>query len=457
MYKQSTRAVLRSLAAVVLGAALAAGGAVNAQSQYPLVCPEPTAKKKPRTIPHVNLDTANRLGKVQEFVDADQFAEAIELLENMAERIRRYNGNERAQIHNMLAYAYYELDDIEKTIYQYEQVLAQMPDIAEGMELTTLNQLSKLYFTEANDFQEAGQEARAQEWFQKALDTMDVWMARSECPGPDAHFYVAQVYYQMKNFDKAIERLELVVAMSRARGLLVREQWWQMLQYLYFEEENWPKVTEVLEILVRDFPKRMYWVNLASVYGETEQYDKQLWTMEAAHTAGFLEMDSDIRTYTGLLLNADLPNRASKYLQLGFDDEVVERTATAMQMLGQAYQVGKDIDKAIPVYEEAAELAEDGNTYDNLSLLYQQKDQPKECSAAAEKALDKGVRNELATRITLGVCQFNMHELNAARDTFVEVRREAREAEARTEERSARQWLTYIANERKRLDELDSR
>ena len=458
MHVQTTQFAVRSLmAAIALGAALI-GGAAHAQStQYPLVCPESmsNARKKPRTIPHVNLDTANRLGKVQESIDADLYADAVELLEGMAERARRYNGNERAQIHNMLAYAYYELDNTDKTIYHYEQVLEQMPDISEGMELTMLNQLSKLYFTEANGYQEGSQQA--QSWFQKSLDTMDVWMSKSECPGPDSHFYVAQIYYQMKNFPKAIERLELVVAMSRARDLPVRESWWQMLQYLYFEEENWPKVTEVLEILVRDHPKRMYWVNLSSVYGETDQYDKQLWTLEAAHVGGFLEMETDVRTYGGLLLNSELPNRASKYLQQGLDDEVVGRTVATLQTLGQAYHVSQDLDKAIAIYEEAAELADDGITYDNLSLLYQEKDDPGKCSAAAGKALDKGVRNPLATRINLGICQFNMDKLSDARSTFTEVRREAREAEEHTEERAARRWIAYIDSERQRRDALNKR
>ena len=65
---------------------------------------------------------------------------------SLIERSRRYNGNELAQMHNMLGYAHYEMDNIEKTLDHYEQVLAQMPDISEGMEITTLNQISKLYF-----------------------------------------------------------------------------------------------------------------------------------------------------------------------------------------------------------------------------------------------------------------------------------------------------------------------
>ena len=409
-------------------------------------------RKKLRRIPNINESTFRRLSDAQEFIDAEEYDEAVEVLRALADRPKRYNGAELAQVYNMLAYASYEKDDIDATIRNYELVLAQMPDISEGTETTTLNQLSKLYFQEGMKYE--GEQAN--QWLQKALGRMQEWMEKAENPGPDAHFYIAQIYYHMKDYERAIERLETVVALSRERCQQVRENWWTMLQFLYFEQENWPKVIEILEILVKEFPKRAYWVNLASVYGETDQPDKQLWTMEAAHVGGFLEMESDVRTFGGLLLQGEIPNRAAKYLQQGFDDEIVERNVLNLQTLGQAYQLAQDVDKAIPIFEEAGDLAEDGETYDRLAVLYLQKDQFSKCQTAAENALEKGgLKNELATKITLASCQFNLDRLVAARKTFVDVRREARQQEERSEERNANQWIAYIDSEQRRRAELE--
>lgn len=409
-------------------------------------------RKKLRRIPNINESTFRRLSDAQEFIDAEEYDEAVEVLRALADRPKRYNGAELAQVYNMLAYASYEKDDIDATIRNYELVLAQMPNISEGTETTTLNQLSKLYFQEGMKYE--GEQAN--QWLQKALGRMQEWMEKAENPGPDAHFYIAQIYYQMKDYERAIERLETVVALSRERCQQVRENWWTMLQFLYFEQENWPKVIEILEILVKEFPKRAYWVNLASVYGETDQPDKQLWTMEAAHVGGFLEMESDVRTFGGLLLQGEIPNRAAKYLQQGFDDEIVERNVLNLQTLGQAYQLAQDVDKAIPIFEEAGDLAEDGETYDRLAVLYLQKDQFSKCQTAAENALEKGgLKNQLATKITLASCQFNLDRLVAARKTFVDVRREARQQEERSEERNANQWIAYIDSEQRRRAELE--
>lgn len=409
-------------------------------------------RKKLRRIPNINESTFRRLSDAQEFIDAEEYDEAVEVLRALADRPKRYNGAELAQVYNMLAYASYEKDDIDATIRNYELVLAQMPNISEGTETTTLNQLSKLYFQEGMKYE--GEQAN--QWLQKALGRMQEWMEKAENPGPDAHFYIAQIYYQMKDYERAIERLEKVVELSRERCQQVRENWWTMLQFLYFEQENWPKVIEILEILVKEFPKRAYWVNLASVYGETDQPDKQLWTMEAAHVGGFLEMESDVRTFGGLLLQGEIPNRAAKYLQKGFDDEIVERNVLNLQTLGQAYQLAQDVDKAIPIFEEAGDLAEDGETYDRLAVLYLQKDQFSKCQTAAENALEKGgLKNELATKITLASCQFNLDRLVAARKTFVDVRRAARQQEERSEERNANQWIAYIDSEQRRRAELE--
>ena len=235
-------------------------------------------RKKRRRVPNITESTFRRLSDAQELVDAALAAhdvggaaaaaplwrEAMDFLDSMVERSRRYNGNERGQVHNMLAYVNYELDDIEQTLYHYEQVLAQVPDISEVVENTTLQQLSKLYFQEGNRYEGDA----ALPWYRKSLDMMEAWLVRNENPGPEAHFYVAQIYYQMKDFANAIARLELVVALAQQREMKVKEHWWTMLQYLYFEQENWPKVIGILEILVKDYPKRAYWVNLASVYGE---------------------------------------------------------------------------------------------------------------------------------------------------------------------------------------------
>ena len=274
-------------------------------------------------------------------------------------------------------------------------------------------------------------------------------------PGPDPFFFIAQTFYQLKDFDSGIRCLETTVHLARERGSAVKESWWRMLQFMYYEQENWPKVLEILEILVRDFPKREYWVTLASIYGETGQEEKQLLSMEAAHVGGFLNKETDLRAYGALLVQAEVPNRASKYLQRGFDEEIIEPTSKNLQLLGQAYQAAQDVPQAIEVFEESGEIEPEGKTFDLLASLYLDTDDFSKCQTAARKALDRGgLPNGLRTEITLGTCEFNLDNLTAARKVFSDVRRKARQERERRLESMAGDWIQYIDSERRRRDEL---
>ena len=420
--------------------------------------PEPVVideDRKPRRVPNIEPSTWKRLQQAQEFITAEQYREGIELLEAMVPRDNRrsrYNAAEMGQIHNLLGYSYWELNRPDKTVEHYEEVLKQVPNIAEATELLMLHQLAKIYFMQG---QEQKQDQMALPWYRRSLDKMGEWIEKNNDPGPDPYFFIAQTFYQLKDFANGIRCLETTVHLARERGSTVKESWWRMLQFMYYEQENWPKVVEILEILVRDFPKREYWVTLASIYGETGEEDKQLLAMEAAHVGGFLDKETDLRAYGALLVQAEVPNRANKYLQKGFDDEIIESTPKNLQLLGQAYQAAHDVPEAIEVFEESGELERDCKTFDLLASLYLDTDNYPKCQTAATKALDTGAcPNELRTEITLGTCEFNLDNLTAARRVFTDVRRKARQERERRIESMAGDWIKYIDSESKRRDEL---
>ena len=98
--------------------------------------------KKRRQVPHMQEATYRRLSEAQELVEAEQYDEAFEKLLPMLEGRRRYNKNELAQIHRTVAFIYFERDNTAKAIEHFEQVLAQLPEISEALENSTLEALS---------------------------------------------------------------------------------------------------------------------------------------------------------------------------------------------------------------------------------------------------------------------------------------------------------------------------
>ncbi len=397
--------------------------------------------QKTRRVPSMSEAVYKKLAEAQEFIDAKDYAGAQNVLQNMLDRSKRYNGNEIGQVHSMLGYVFFLKEDYAKAITEYKIVVAQGEDIPEGLETTTLYTLAQLSFVE--------------ERYQDALDYMETWIDKATNPGPDPQIFMGQVYYQMKNYPAAIDKMEGGIGLARERGMTIKENWWQLLNFLYYEQENMPKVIEILEILVRDFPKRDYWVRLAGMYGQEGDDIKHMKTLQAAYAGDYLDKETDLTNLAGLLMQEEIPFKAAKILEKGIDDEIVERSSKNLRALGQAWQLAQEVDKAIPVLEDAAKLAEDGRIYDQLAYVYLEADRFDDCVRSANGALDKGgVRKVQSTYFVRGLCLYNQDKLNDARGSFVSCRNEARRKEDNTNQRTCLQWITFIDREKDRLAQL---
>ena len=406
---------------------------------------EERKRRKARRVPNISEMTFRRLAQAQELMDLKEYDAALEVLVEMDRRSRRYNGNELGQVYSMFAFIMFSKEDNPRTIQYYEKVLEQGDDITEGLEHGTMYSLAQLYFVE--------------EEYQRSLDMMNRWLIKKadfgEDPGPNPRYFMGQVYYAMKDYPGATKQIELAITMAEERNMVpIKENWWQLLRFLYFEQDNWDRVLEILHVLVRDYPKRDYWVQLAGIYGQEGYEREQVLAMEVAHAGGYLDRERDVLNYGGLLMQEEVPYRAAKWMQVGFDEELVEATAKNLQSLGQAYQIAQDIDDAIPILEEAGELSDEGEIFSRLSQLYLEKDEYKKCTDAADSALEKGVDREYNTEIVLGMCLFNRDRLTQARKTFVTARRHARADKNESVERICNQWITYIDRDRIRRDEL---
>ncbi len=396
--------------------------------------------RKTRRVPSMSESVFKKLAEAQEAIDAKNFNGALQVLDSALAK-RSINANEIGQVQNMRGFVFFSKEDYPRAIDAYKKVVAQGEDIPEGLETTTLYTLAQLSFVT--------------ERYQDALRYMETWLTKANNPGADPHIFMGQVYYQMKNFPKSIVQIEKGIAVAKERGLLVKENWWSLLNYLYYEQENWPKVLEILEILVKQFPKRDYWVRLAGIHGQEGNEKKQLWTMEAAYHAGFLDRERDLTNLAGLLMQAEVPYRAGKILEKGFKEKVIERTDKNLRSLGQAWQLSQEVDKAIPAFLDAAKLSDDGRIYDRLSNLYLDDDQFGKCVGAANNALKKGgLRKTQVTHLVKGMCLYNQEKFNTARKAFSSCRDVSRRKEDKTNIRVCGQWITYIDREVRRRELL---
>ncbi len=433
------RYIKRILSGALVASLLMAGGLTLA----PITAfaeEEERSDRPTRRVPTISERVFKKLAEAQEAVDAKDFNTAANVLLSMLDSTR-YNTNEVGQIHNMLGFVYFSKEDYKNAIKHYKEVAKVGEGVPEGLETTTLYTLAQLSFVI--------------ERYQDALDYMEQWIAKANNPGHDPHIFMGQVYYQMKDYRNAVIQVEKGIKIAEERNVTTKEQWWALLNFLYFEQENWPKVMSTLETMVKRWPKRMYWVRLAGIHGQEGDEKKQLWTMEAAWHAKMFEQQADYTNLAGLLMQDEVPYRASKVMKEGLDKKIVKRDSGNLRAYGQALQLAQEVDSAINVFEEAAKMADDGKIYERLAQLYLDDDKYEQCVTASNNALNKGgVRKTQSVYLVRGMCQNSMDRLGDARGSFVSCRNEARNAKDDTNQRICQQWITYIDRENARREAL---
>ncbi len=373
------------------------------------------------------------LGEAQACVEMQDYECAHRLLERVRARENLY-AYEEALMWRFYAFVYFEQDDMQGAISAYESLLA-VPELPGGLEQESSLTLAQLYAQE--------------ERFEDALRLLDRWFAIVADPGPDQHYFRAQLLWQLGRYAQGVEPLETAIALADARGRPPREGWYNLLRSFYFETGDDASLLAVLRTLVENWPKEEYVTHLAAMYGRRGEPDLQLALVEAAYEAGWLDRGSELVSYASMLLGADIPYKAATVLQDGLDTGLIEPSLENWRMLGQAWRLAQEDRRSLPALEAAAELADDGRVYLQLASSHQNLAEPEQCVDAAREGLRRGVERAAEAHLVLGACLADLRRYEEARRAFETA---AQDEDSR---RLARDYLDYLDGEQDLQRQLD--
>ena len=394
---------------------------------------EQHAEQRTRKTPAMREGVYAELSKAQKAADADDFAEAMRVLDRLRAK-KDMNSYELAQLYHFYGFIHYGNGDYRRSTEAYEQVLAQ-PDLPEAMETETLYTLAQVAFIS--------------EQYAKAIEYLRRWFEVASEPGAEPYILLGQAYYQLERYKDAVPAVETAMRIAREQGKPIKENWYLLLRAFYYQLEDYPKLVGVLEALVQLYPKKEYWLQLAAMYGETDQETKQLAAYEIANLQGFLTKDNEVVLLAQLYLQQDVPYKAAVLLSEGLEAGKVEKTATNYRLLSQAWTLAQDDRKAIPPLIEAARLSKDGELDARLAQAYLNLGEWSKAADASGRALDKGVEKESDVQLVHGMALFNLDRFEQAKSTFRLAQSDSRSAG------TARQWIDYIDQEQQRLHELE--
>ena len=398
---------------------------------------EPKKERETRRTPALRNKVYERLAEAQGLAEAKDYVGAAAILNDMISEDgkRALNSYELANVYNLHAFLAYATEDYPQSLRYYEQVIAQ-PDIPLAMEINTRFTIAQLYFV--------------QDKWQQGIDAMLVWFELNEKPNAGAYVLLAQGYYQLKNYDLALENVETAISMHEGDGKLPKEQWYNLARFLYFDKEDYDSALDVLNTLIIYYPKKQYWVQASHLYGEKKEEQKQLALMEAAYEQGFLDRSSELVTMAYLYLNAEAPYYAGSVMEKGFSEELVEDKSKNYELAGSAWAQAREVAKSIPMMEQAAAKSDEGELYVRLGNVYLDGDQFAKAADSVTKGLKKGgVKRPDQARLVLGMAYFNLGEYDKARRAFRAAGKDERSA------KYSQQWIAYVTSEEDRQRELE--
>ena len=395
-------------------------------------------QEKARRTPAMRNAVYEQLSAAQVAAEAEQYKEAERILDEL---LREYSGKkqlnsyELANAYNFYAFLYYSAERYQDAINAYKKVIAQ-PDIPEAMETGTRYSLAQLYFVVEN--------------YREAARSLEDWFKVAPNPAPDAYILLAQAYYQLKEYKVALDNVLKGMDKARERNQELKENWYLLARVLYYEMNDIPNTTKMLEILATTWPKKDYYLQLSGMYGELKDEARQLGAMEVVYAQGWMEKERELINMSYLYLGSDQPYKAARVLEKGIKAGAIEQTAKNLELFGISLRQARENKLAVVQLEKGAKKGKDGEMWSRLANIYLDLDRNQEAADAARQAIKLGkLRREDNTNVVLGMALYNLGKYQEAKAPFKAASKDKRS------KTMANQWLKFLDTEIERVAQLE--
>lgn len=395
-------------------------------------------QRRTRRAMAISESVNKKLARVSEFLNPEEEGAKPDLQAALREAQNidtgSWNEFERAQLYNMIAGIYVQMEQYERAIEYYERYI-NTPSVPEANVLNVSYYLAQLYLATEN--------------YENAIRLLEQYIARSEIVGADHYYKLGQAYYMNEQLDKALPNIDKAVQLYEQSDRLPPEGLYQYQMSLYHSKENYPMVIAILEKLVRHYPKVTHWRTLASVYGIAGRPLDQMHAFDTIYMMGALNKEKELRLLASLYLEQEYPYKAAKILSKGVEEGKVEETSDNLELLAGAWSLAKEQDKSIPALVEAAEKSEDGELYARLSQLYLSIDEYQKAVTAGRKALQRDLKKPSSVQLYIGMSLYNLEQYDEALNAFQKARKDKNVA------KQANTWIRLVESEKARVAKLE--
>lgn len=428
--KQMTQLYRAAAIAVALGLSAGAPSAQAADDKK-------AAKPQTKVTQTLSQATYKQMEVAQKAFEAKDYKGAEAALNVLKAKYEKLNDYEKATLWVQYAAIYRTTEDNRRAIEAYTNVLKQA-NLPDGLRDNSLFALAQTYFL--------------LEDYPKSIKVLDKWFSVVADVQPDAYILYAQAYYQQQKYAEAKAPILKALTVAKARNQEPKENWLGLLRAVFFELKDYNSAVRVMELLVAQYPKDTYFIQLSGLYGLQGNQRKQLNVMHAAYKGGFITNVGDVLNLARLYLAEEAPQQAVNLITARMKDKLIPLNAENLQLLAQALAIAKETERSIPVLVKLSSLTGESKHYNFLGQAYSQTGEWAKAAEAYSAAL-KGanVSNPGSLNMQLGTVLYNSGKLAEARQAFSQ----ASGSESQTE--AAANWVKFINTEIERNQALRAR
>ncbi len=386
-----------------------------------------------KKVPAMRNRVYTQLARAQKLADEGNKSAGFEVLSEVEGRLSSLNGYEQAMLYNFYGFMHYANDDIEKAIISFTKVIRDESAIPDSLLISTNYSLAQLSMQKQD--------------YAGALTHLKLWQKINAKPlTSNQDMLFAQVYYQDKQYVDCLMHIENAISTAKEKDKLPKENWLVLQRATHYELNQPKKVTKVMEQLVRLYSKPQYWLQLAGMYGEVGEENKQIAVMEAAYQAGYITKSSEIITLAQLYQFHGAPFKAAELLNDAIAVGTVVPIEQSLDLLARAYLGAKESGKAINVLKELSKIVEHGKYDALLSQTYLNTEQWKQAIFYADTAIVKSNGDNSASYLgnmylAKGMANFNLKHFKDSLSAFVKAEKLPKI------KKTAQQWTKYVKRE----------
>lgn len=340
--------------------------------------------------------------KVNVFLDQDKYLDAkVVLTKLLKKRLSKY---EKAQVKYMLGSIEFQQGNPVNALSDFKEVLIAEGEIPELLYIRTLKTLAQLSL-----IQDELKNAKTY--------TLKLIEVNKDKPTAENYALLAQINYRLNDYPATVESINKSLGITSQKNKKPNENVLLLLNSAYFEMKSYQQMLPTLEQLIKLYPKPMYMLYLASIYGQLDQVDKQTVLMESLYENGDLKKSVQLINLANLYLSEKVPYKAASVLEKAIDDGVVVQNIRNLEMLSQAWMLAGNSQKSIATLALAAQKSEDGKLFFKKAYLHYNIGEWKDAEKSVFLALDKGLEKDKdigEAWILVGMVRFNMQQFDKA-------------------------------------------